>query len=157
MPRENLFQYVRRVYVTAINFPCITPLIHVRSINIREISQVYAIRLKRSRDSLCLSLFISFVCPCPPLVLQYFCPVLCLSVPRSFVPTFVLFSACPCPTFVCRILILSYVCPILPLSYSTFVLSNVWHVLRLPCTRLCFRPLVFNFLLKSVKSDIGFV
>ena len=25
-PRENWFQYVRRVYATAINFPCITPL-----------------------------------------------------------------------------------------------------------------------------------
>ena len=25
-PRENLFQYVRRVYATAINFPCITSL-----------------------------------------------------------------------------------------------------------------------------------
>ena len=25
-PKENWFQYVRRVYATAINFPCITPL-----------------------------------------------------------------------------------------------------------------------------------
>ena len=25
-PKENWFQYVRRVYTTAINFPCITPL-----------------------------------------------------------------------------------------------------------------------------------
>ena len=25
-PRENWFQYVRRVYATAINFPCITTL-----------------------------------------------------------------------------------------------------------------------------------
>ena len=27
LPRENWFQYVRRVYTTAINFPCIVPLL----------------------------------------------------------------------------------------------------------------------------------
>ena len=38
-PRENWFQYVHRVYTTAIDFPCITPLIRI---NI----QVYSLRIQ---------------------------------------------------------------------------------------------------------------
>ena len=135
MPNENWFQYVRRIYMTAINFPCITPLIPVRSINIREILQVYAIRLKRSRDSLCLSLFISFVCPCPPLVLQYFCPVLCLSVPRSYV--------CPVLRLSMSYVCLSYTYSFLRLSNLTFVLFYVCPVQRLACSTFALHTFVF--------------
>ena len=38
-PRENWFQYVRRVYATAINFPCITFLI-LRKITFKHMCQV---------------------------------------------------------------------------------------------------------------------
>ena len=32
-PRENWFQHVRRVYATAINFPCIITLISIKDLN----------------------------------------------------------------------------------------------------------------------------
>jgi len=34
-PRENWFQYVRRVYAAAINFPCITTLGQLKTISLK--------------------------------------------------------------------------------------------------------------------------
>ena len=39
-PRENWFQYVRRVYATAINFPCISTLLPNKFCRINKVSTV---------------------------------------------------------------------------------------------------------------------
>ena len=45
-PRENWFHYVRRVYATSINFPCIITLRYSKF----ELLKVYTIRLERYGD-----------------------------------------------------------------------------------------------------------
>ena len=50
-PRENLFQYVRRVYTTAINFPCITSLIaHIFYFNRENFSSLYSLKNNNNKN-----------------------------------------------------------------------------------------------------------
>ena len=50
---ENWFQYVRRVYATAINFPCISTLVSVTLHAKMEMLHLHRFHLKSSFDKKC--------------------------------------------------------------------------------------------------------
>ena len=48
LPRENWFQYVRRVYPTPINFPCITPLAKPKK-TVNKPVEIYRVQEERNQ------------------------------------------------------------------------------------------------------------